>query len=337
MSVALYRSPHLNLLQAKKDASSFRVLVLIGVAVACCAASFLPRMTKSSVASKLAEANHPVACLPQWVPVLLAANTVSSQERLVYNRIGKAGSSFMISTLAALSKTNHFTLENHANFWPSKAVLAQELGRSLRSDTVYVNHANFLNGTASDLKWINVVREPIARWSSLFYYDVDVSLRGEKAVHALALRAKDTQCGCAGLEFYECIRVRCSHKCTLNIPSQISSFCERDERCSRVLATARLHASYLLVGLTEELEMTLKVMEKMLPRFFRGATNMSTKGSPRATALTNQLTHTSLTGAIPDETRKLIQAHAVNYMDEHLFYEDTKRLFWHRACEHSVI
>ena len=30
---------------------------------------------KPSVASKLAEANHPVACPPQWLPVLLAANT----------------------------------------------------------------------------------------------------------------------------------------------------------------------------------------------------------------------------------------------------------------------
>jgi surface protein len=32
-------------------------------------------MMKPSVASKLAEANHPVACPPQWLPVLLAANT----------------------------------------------------------------------------------------------------------------------------------------------------------------------------------------------------------------------------------------------------------------------
>ena len=49
------------------------MLVLIGVAAAFRAA-FLPHMTKSSVASKLAEANHPVACPPQWLPVLLAAN-----------------------------------------------------------------------------------------------------------------------------------------------------------------------------------------------------------------------------------------------------------------------
>ena len=47
-------------IQARKDASSFGVLVLIGVAAAF-RATFLPHMTKPSVASKLAEANPPVA------------------------------------------------------------------------------------------------------------------------------------------------------------------------------------------------------------------------------------------------------------------------------------
>jgi len=61
-------------IQARKDASNFGVLVLIGVAAAF-RATFLPHMTKPSVASKLAEASHPVAVPPQWLPVLLAANT----------------------------------------------------------------------------------------------------------------------------------------------------------------------------------------------------------------------------------------------------------------------
>ena len=46
------------------------MLFLIGVAAAFRAA-FLPHMTESSVASKLAEVNHPVAVPPQWLPVLL--------------------------------------------------------------------------------------------------------------------------------------------------------------------------------------------------------------------------------------------------------------------------
>ena len=59
-------------LQAEKHASSFRALVLIGVAAAFCAA-YTPQNTKSCAASKLAEVDHPVVCPPQWLPVLLAS------------------------------------------------------------------------------------------------------------------------------------------------------------------------------------------------------------------------------------------------------------------------
>ena len=58
----------------KEDASRFRALVLIGVAAAFCAA-FNPHMTKTSVASKLVESNHPDAVPPQWLPVLLASSS----------------------------------------------------------------------------------------------------------------------------------------------------------------------------------------------------------------------------------------------------------------------
>eukprot|EP00964_Phaeocystis_antarctica_P133767 scaffold97996_cov68-Phaeocystis_antarctica.AAC.2 len=53
-----------------KGASGFRALVLLGVAAFCAAST--PHETMPSVASKLAEVNHPVACPPQWLPVLLA-------------------------------------------------------------------------------------------------------------------------------------------------------------------------------------------------------------------------------------------------------------------------
>ena len=63
------------------------MLVLIGVA-ATFRTAFLPHTTKPSVASKLAQTNHPVAVPPQWLPVLLAANTPgppTSHRRLLDN------------------------------------------------------------------------------------------------------------------------------------------------------------------------------------------------------------------------------------------------------------
>ena len=55
-----------------KGASGFRALVLLGVAAAFCAASTPHATNPSVVVSKLAEVNPPVACPPQWLPVLLA-------------------------------------------------------------------------------------------------------------------------------------------------------------------------------------------------------------------------------------------------------------------------
>ena len=57
-------------------ASSCRAVVLIGATAAFCTA-FLPHIAKPSVASKRAEANHPGACPPQWLPVLLASDPPS--------------------------------------------------------------------------------------------------------------------------------------------------------------------------------------------------------------------------------------------------------------------
>ena len=59
------------------------MLVFIGVAAAFRTA-FLPHMTKPSVASKLAQTNHPVAVPPpQWLPVFLATPSPTSHRRLV--------------------------------------------------------------------------------------------------------------------------------------------------------------------------------------------------------------------------------------------------------------
>jgi len=60
--------------QAKKHASSVRELVLIGVAAAFYA-TFIPHITKSSVASGIEKIEHPFTCPPQWLPVVLASNS----------------------------------------------------------------------------------------------------------------------------------------------------------------------------------------------------------------------------------------------------------------------
>jgi len=252
---------------------------------------------------------------------------VTAIMRVAYNRIGKAGSSFILGILASLSKKNGFHLENHDDYGPSKEVLAREL-RNLPNNTVYVNHAGFLQPEGG-LIWLNVVREPIDRWSSLFYYGVDPALRGSRATKELRDRQADTRCGCARLEFDDCINLLYHHNCSMKVPSQIKSFCEPGEDCSRELATTHVDESYLLVGLTEELTLTAKMLENLLPGMFNGATSLSPPH--RATSLTNSLTNTSLNGAISTRSRGQIAQKAANYVEEKRFYEDMRRRFFHRA------
>jgi dermatan/chondrotin sulfate uronyl 2-O-sulfotransferase UST len=255
--------------------------------------------------------------------------------KIVYNRIGKAGSSSMIHLLESLSQKNHFYLHNAINYHPSKPTLTSDLA-ALKPFSVYINHANFLLGTSEDTKWINVVRNPISRWSSLYYYEVDVKIRGNRAKEALTNRFKDQRCGCYGLEFYECIEMRFNHGCDIEIPSQIWYFCEPGETCNRTIASSRCHSDYTVVGLLEELRLTVKMLEKLLPLFFRNASHAS-QAKKRSTSLTNSLTNPTMTGAVPDRGTNIIKEHAVNYEDEMGFYDDVTKLFWKKACELNLL
>ena len=235
---------------------------------------------------------------------------------LVYNRVAKAGSSFMIHALMLLSKSNRFRVLSAYRYDPSKAALAAQLA-ALPDDSVYVNHADFLNGT--HLTWINVIRDPIARWASLHDYEVDVKLRGARATREIAARAQDARCGCAGLDFDGCVRVRFDRNCSLAVPSQMVQFCEPDARCDLATAMRAVASSYALVGMTEDLPRTLMLLERLVPRFFGGASRLRTNVVRPTTKNAN---HT-----VAAATQQLIRARAPNYDEEVEFYSYVRARF----------
>ena len=65
--------------------------------------------------------------------------------RLIYNRIAKAGSSTMMTLIAALSHINNFTIYSYDPYWPTQDQLRKSLER-LPPDSVYINHCNFVPG-----------------------------------------------------------------------------------------------------------------------------------------------------------------------------------------------
>ena len=111
-----------------------------------------------------------------------------------------------------------------------------------------------------------------------------------------------------------------------------------------------------MVGLTEELALTLALLEKLVPPVFRNATKAAhslSQKAQRATSLSNDATHTTMNGALSDQSRAYtkatmngalsdqsrayIKAKAKNYLDEHLFYEEAKLLFYRKAAENGLL
>ena len=101
-------------------------------------------------------------------------------------------------------------------------------------------------------------------------------------------------------------------------------------------ALDRVRNHYVLVGLNEELELTLSVLEKALPRFFGGVQAASPKTAAHVTSRTNKLTNTSMNGCISSRARSQIAERASNYPAEVQFYNEVKRLFWHRVVAYGL-
>ena len=126
---------------------------LLNLAAVLCAA-FIPHMTKPSVASKQTEANHPVACPLQWLPVILAANT-------------------------PVATTNGRRLSNHV--FATKAELTTALkawnSNPSAAEATYGPIADFDVSGITDMSWLFAgllnIDEDISSWNTSGVTDMD--------------------------------------------------------------------------------------------------------------------------------------------------------------------
>lgn len=367
--------------------------------------------------------------------------------KVIYNRISKAGSTTMTALILALSKINDFTVVKDAHYFPSNHQLRPKL-IDLPEDSIYINHCNYVSDLPGEFVWINMMREPVERAASEFYYEVSET-RGEHGLDDLHTREKDIPCGCPYDEFDECFRKRnimkkCKDRMVFK-STQRAFFSEprdvvlktnataaneyyrkgnsgankgsdagtgkrdggvggkkrrdrqgggarlqaepsdntvsdkagdahagvdadsrrslrdkqsrggtrsdkagekkpRDPRTVLLahqslpgwtadLAFQRIRDQYLFVGLTEEFELSVRMLEKLLPRFFANATAVYNKMSPKkshanTTPLQNPVTHTTMNGAISTYVRDILTEYNA---EEVGLYEKTKRLFWYKV------
>ena len=198
---------------------------------------------------------------------------------IVYNRIGKAGSSTMLSLIKPLAKKNNFTLINFGEFFNHSVALKHISDAMARKTlTLICSHQRFPSVLyGEEIAYINLLRKPEDQVTSSYYYSRYGHRPEDKKDQALRKLGDQDINEC--VHFEEPMRRKC-----LGGISKVQSlyFCGNgDLGCDKIedaeligsRAIAVMQQLYV-VGVLEHLSDFLETLQFKFPNFFRGITEL---------------------------------------------------------------
>lgn len=202
---------------------------------------------------------------------------------LLYNRVPKTGSTSFMNVVYSLTQKNHFSAayvnvssKSHRWLFQDQFRFAKNLTHwKSRQPGVFHGHFPFLSFIPMGLPqpiYINIVRDPLERLVSHYYF-----LRHGDTYLPNKIRKKQGD----KTTFDECVIKRLSDCQAEKLWVQIPYFCGSDPDCWKPGNKGALHRAkrnvinyYFLVGTTDRISDFVDVLEKTLPRFFDGASNL---------------------------------------------------------------
>ncbi|KAK0132021.1 Uronyl 2-sulfotransferase [Merluccius polli] len=205
--------------------------------------------------------------------------------QVVYNRVGKCGSRTVLILLRLLSEKHEFNLvsseiHNRTRLTKHEQVDLIKNISIMPEPFLYTRHVHFLNFTRFRVEqpvYINIIRDPINRFLSNYFFRRFGDWRGEQNHLIRTPGMKDDE---RYLDINVCILENypeCSNPRTFYI---IPYFCGQHPQCREpgvwALERAKQNVleNYLLVGILEELEDVLLLLERLLPHYFTGVLNI---------------------------------------------------------------
>ncbi|XP_039486422.1 heparan sulfate 2-O-sulfotransferase pipe isoform X2 [Drosophila santomea] len=222
-------------------------------------------------------------------------NTRKAQMELVFfNRVPKVGSQTFMELLRRLSERNNFQFHRDAVQKVETIRLAEdqqqemaEVISELPEPSVFIKHVCFTNFTKFNLPrpiYLNVVRDPVERVISWFYYvrapwyfvERKAAFPDLPLPHPAWLKKDFETCVLNGDQ-------ECTYTQGVTVEGigdhrrQSLFFCGHDYECTPFNTVGALERAkfaveqqYAVVGVLEDLNTTLSVLEKYVPRFFEG-------------------------------------------------------------------
>lgn len=252
--------------------------------------------------------------------------------QVVYNRVGKCGSRTVVILLRLLSEKHQFTLvssdiHNKTRLTKYEQVDLMKNITSIPQPYLYTRHVHYLNFTRFRVDqpvYINIIRDPINRFVSNYFFRRFGDWRGEQNHLVRTPSMKDDE---RYLDINVCILENypeCSNPRAFYI---IPYFCGQHPRCREpgvwALERAKQNVleNYLLVGILEELEDVLVLLERLLPHYFTGVLDIFK--SPHFMKMGN------MTGTVRKHTPTLealqVLYHRMRY--EYEFYDFVRNQF----------
>ncbi|RXN33830.1 uronyl 2-sulfotransferase [Labeo rohita] len=251
----------------------------------------------------------------------LAPRALPFPSQVVYNRVGKCGSRTIVLLLRMLADRHQFTLIS-SDIHNKTRLTKREQENLIRNISttpqpfLYTRHVHFLNFSrfrTDEPVHINIIRDPINRFLSNYFFRRFGDWRGEENHVVRTPGMKDDE---RYLDINTCILEsypECSNPRLFYI---IPYFCGQHPQCREpglwALETAKQNVldHYLLVGVLEELEDVLLLLERLLPHFFSDVLNIYK--SPDYRKLGN------MTGTVRKQTPNL---EALQVLYERMEYE----------------
>ncbi|CAH8291120.1 unnamed protein product [Schistosoma turkestanicum] len=209
---------------------------------------------------------------------------------VVYNRIPKTGSTSLINLVYQLIEKNHsHTHVIHLNISSNKhylnrineLYLIDNLTHWTSMHPLMIHgHFAFINfikyGSLLNPIYINMIRNPLDRLVSYYYF-----LRYGDDYRPYLIRKRMFDPVARNQTFDECVLVNGSDCNPQLLWVQVPFFCGQAVYCKIpgnpvAVETAKRHVidNYLIVGLTEEFDKFVDLLEILVPSFFSGARNL---------------------------------------------------------------
>ncbi|XP_039271706.2 uronyl 2-sulfotransferase-like [Styela clava] len=256
-----------------------------------------------------------------------------SRSRVIfYNRIGKCGSRSILNLARRLSDKYKYTFLESRDFehdHPAHDEMMEELEKisKLQPPIFYNRHIHFLDFEKyHHLQpiYINVIRDPIDRFVS--HYNYIKYGDGE----AMVKNPRDDL-----PHINDCVLKKID-LCNTNFLYYVGQyFCGFDEICnhpsqeSADLAKRHINQNYVLIGLLEDFENTLLLLQRLLPEYFLDAVSQWKKNSRTST-----ITKTKKHEVLSDEAIKILKSKDMKY--EYEVYNYAKKKFEELKVKYGI-